>query len=127
MSAGIFDLNGKYESDAGNVYRCRPQEETSELTVGATTNSYPAGAIDGGLGTLRLSAGNRELGVIPRRVKVRWTAAPSGAVADYEGIGSTFIVPVFDPAQYAAMTEGASGTYLGVACVLDKKFPERVN
>lgn len=127
MSAGPFDLDGKYESEAGFVYRCRPQEETSELTIGATTNTYPAGAVDGGLGTLRLSAGNRELGVIPRRVKVRWTAAPSGAQADYGGIGSTFLVPVFNPTQFAAMTEGASGTYLGVACVLDKKFPERVN
>lgn len=127
MSAGGFDRDGKYESGAGNVYRCRPQPETSALTIGGEVNSYPAGAVSAGLGTLRLSAGNRELGVVPRRVKIRWTAAPTGAQADYGGIGSSFIVPVFDPLQFEAYTEGQTGTYLGVACVLDKKFPEIVN
>lgn len=127
MSAGVFDLDGKYESNGGQVYRCRPQPETSELTIGGTANDYPAGAVTAGIGSLKLSKGNRELGVVPRRVKVRWTAAPTGPQADYGGIDSTFIVPVFNPTVFDGYEEGASGTYLGVACVLDKKFPENVN
>jgi len=127
MSAGSFDLNGKYESDAGQVYRCRPQPETSAMTLGGEANAYPAGAVTAGIGSVSLSKGNRQLGVVPRRVKVRWTAAPTGPVADYGGIGSTFVVPVFDPATFAAYSEGDTGTYLSTACVVDKKFGERVN
>lgn len=127
MSAGNFDLNGKYESDGGQVYRCRPQPETSELELDSVENVYPVGVVTAGIGSIALSKGNRELGVVPRRVKVRWTAAPTGAQADYGGIDSTFLVPVFSPATYAAYSEGDTGTYLGVACTLDKKFPERVN
>lgn len=127
MSAGNFDLDGKYESNSGQVYRCRPQPETAEMTLDGTANAYPSGAITAGVGSLKLSKGNRELGVVPRRVKVRWTAAPSGPQADYGGIGSTFLVPVFNPTVFAGYAEGNIGTYLGVACVLDKKFSEEVN
>ena len=127
MSAGTFDLNGKYEADNGTVYACRPQPETAELELDSVANDYPAGARTAGVGSILLSKGNRQLGVVPRRVKVRWTAAPTGAQADYGGIGSTFLVPVFDPATFGTYAEGQVGTYLGVACVLDKKFAERVN
>jgi hypothetical protein len=127
MSAGPFDLDGKYESDGGQVYRCRPQPETAGMVLDGESNSYPTGAVTAGVGSLKLSKGNRELGVVPRRVKVRWTAAPTGQIADYGGIGSTFLVPVFDPLTFSAYSEGDTGTYLGVACVLDKKFNEAVN
>lgn len=126
MSAGNFDLDGKYESGVGNVYRCRPQPETSGLTIGGAANAYPAGAISPGLGTLTLSKGKRALGVIPRTVTVRFTEAPTGQVADYAGVGSRYTVPVFDPAVWDAISEGDTGTYLGVAVVVDVKSPELV-
>ncbi len=85
MSAGKFDLNGKYESNAGNVYRCRPQPETSGLVINGVTNSYPGGAVTPGIGSQTLRKGKRELGIIPRTVTVRFTAAPSGVVGDYTG------------------------------------------
>ena len=124
MSAGKFDLNGKYESDAGNVYRCRPQPETKELTLDGTANAYPAGAITAGLGSVTLTKSKRSLGVIPRTVTVRLTADGSEGTADYEGEGTSHVVVVFNPTTYASYAIGDTGTYLGIACVVDFKQPE---
>jgi hypothetical protein len=124
MSAGKFDLNGKYESDAGNVYRCRPQPETKELSLDGTANSYPADAITAGLGSVTLTKSKRSLGVIPRTVTVRLTADGASETADYEGEGTSHVVVVFNPTTYAGYAIGDTGTYLGIACVLDFKQPE---
>jgi len=124
MSAGKFDLSGKYESDAGNVYRCRPQPETKDLTVDGVANAYPAGAITAGLGSLTLTKSKRSLGVIPRTVTVRFTADGTGNTGDYEGEGTSHVVVVFNPTVYAGHAIGEIGTYLGIACVLDFKQPE---
>ncbi len=45
MSAGDFQKS-KYESREGNVYRIRIQPETLGLTLGATANTEPMGAIN---------------------------------------------------------------------------------
>ena len=129
MSAGNFDSEGKYEADNGLIYKCRPQPETKDLSFSGDggANTYPAGSTDEGVGSIKLSKGRRELGVVPRRVRVKWTAAPTGEIADYGGIGSQFIVPVFDPDKFSAYQEGSTGTYLGVACRLEKKYIELVN
>ena len=124
MSAGKFDLSGKYESDVGNIYRCRPQPETKDMALVAETNAYPAGAITAGLGSLTLTKSRRALGIIPRSVTVRMTADPTGGQADYEGEGTSHNVVVFDPAQFATYAIGDVGTYLGTAVVLDFKQPE---
>ncbi len=124
MSAGKFDLDGKYESDAGNVYRCRPQPETAGLTLDSTANAYPSGAVTAGLGSITLTKSRRALGIIPRTVTVRMTATPTGNVGDYEGEGTSHVVPVFDPATWASYAIGQVGTYLGVAVVCDFKTPE---
>jgi len=124
MSAGKFDLDGKYGSDAGNIYRCRPQPETKDMTLGGESNAYPAGAITAGLGSLTLTKSRRALGIIPRSVTVRMTAAPTGGQADYEGIGTSHNVVVFDQAQFDAYGIGDTGTYLGTAVVIDFKQPE---
>ena len=124
MSAGKFDLNGKYESDVGNVYRCRPQPETKDMALGGASNAYPADAITAGLGSLTLTKSRRSLGVIPRSVTVRMTADPTGGQADYEGEGTSHNVVVFDQATFTAYSIGDTGTYLGTAVVLDFKQPE---
>lgn len=124
MSAGKFDLNGKYESDGGQVYRCKPQPESKALSLASSPNAYPAGALTAGVGSIELRKSRRSLGVVPRSVVVRWTADGSGAQADYEGEGASFTVPVFDPSVWAGYNVGDVGTYLGVACVLDFKNPE---
>jgi len=124
MSAGKFDLDGKYESDAGNVYRCRPQPETKAMTVDGVINAYPAGAITAGLGSVTLTKSKRSLGVIPRTVTVRLTADGTGEQGDYEGIGTSHQVVVFNPTVFAGYAIGETGLYLGIACVLDFKSPE---
>ena len=124
MSAGKFDLAGKYESDAGNIYRCRPQPETKDLALGGAANAYPAGAITAGLGSVTLTKSKRSLGVIPRTVTVRLTADGAGDQGDYEGEGTSHVVVVFNPTVYAGYAIGDTGTYLGIACVLDFKQPE---
>lgn len=126
MSAGSFDLEGKYESDSGNVYACRPQPESAELTLDGTANAYPAGDVDGDLGTLTLRKTRRSFGVVPRTVTVRFTADPGGPQADYLGEGSTLSIPVFTPAAYAAYGLGQTGTYLGTAVSFVSKSPELV-
>jgi len=124
MSAGKFDLDGKYESDAGNVYRCRPQPETKAMSLDSVTNAYPAGAITAGLGSITLTKSKRSLGVIPRTVTVRLTADGTGEQGDYEGEGTSQVVVVFNPTVFAGYAIGDTGTYLGIACVLDFKSPE---
>jgi len=124
MSAGKFDLDGKYESDAGNVYRCRPQPETKAMSLDSVTNAYPAGAISTGLGSVTLTKSKRSLGVIPRTVTVRLTEDGTGDQGDYEGDGTSHVVVVFNPTVYTGYAIGDTGTYLGIACVLDFKSPE---
>jgi len=124
MSAGKFDLDGKYESDAGNVYRCRPQPETKAMSLDAATNAYPTGTITAGLGSVTLTKSKRSLGVIPRTVTVRLTADGAGNQGDYEGEGTSHVVVVFDPVKFTGYAIGDTGTYLGIACVLDFKSPE---
>ena len=124
MSAGKFDLDGKYESDVGNIYRCRPQPETKALALDSVANAYPTGAITAGLGSVTLTKSKRSLGVIPRTVTVRFTADGTGETADYEGDGTSQVVVVFNPTVWAGYAIGDTGTYLGIACVLDFKQPE---
>jgi len=124
VSAGKFDLAGKYESDEGNVYRCRPQPETKAMSLDSVDNAYPAGTITAGLGSVTLTKSKRSLGVIPRTVTVRLTADGVGEQGDYEGEGTSHVVVVFNPTVYAGYAIGDTGTYLGIACVLDFKSPE---
>ncbi len=127
MSAGVFDLDGRYEADNGTIFRCKPQPETAGLSLDSNANAYPDGAISPGFGTFKLSKGKRELGIIPRTVTVRFTADPTGPQADYLGEGSSLVLPVFDPVVWAGYAEGQVGTYLGTAVVCDRKSPELTN
>lgn len=123
MSAGTFEA-GKYESIDGNyIWPCRAQPESKALTLGGQANAYPTDPVTPGLPRIRLRKGKRQVGPTIRTVTVRFTAAPTGAQADYKGIGSTLTVPVFTQAAWAAYSEGDTGTYLGTAVEFVSKFP----
>lgn len=125
MSAGPFE-DGKYESGNTFVYPVRVQPESKGLTLNSVANAYPEGALTANIGTLALTGGRRRFGVVPRTVTVEFTAAPTGAVADYAGIGSQFTLPVFDPDVWAGYSTGQTGTYLGTAIKYINKNPELI-
>jgi hypothetical protein len=125
MSAGTFE-DGKYESDNTFIYPVRVQPETKGLTLDSAANAYPTDSLTANIGTLNLTGGRRRFGVIPRTVTVEMTAEPTGAVADYAGIGSQFTVPVFDPAVWTGYSKGQVGTYLGTAVKFINKAPELI-
>jgi hypothetical protein len=120
MSAGSFE-SAKYEqSTGGNIWPCRAQTETKELAIGGETNDYPAGAVTAGLPKVKLRKGRREFGLPVRTVTVKLTAAGTGATAEYLS-GTLHRVPCFTQAFYDDLVDGATGTYLGIACeVVDK-------
>lgn len=123
MSAGAFE-NGRYESiDGLYVWPCRAQPESKELTLNSVANAYPTEAVTTGLPKIKLRKGKREFGPTVRTVTVKFTAAPSGAQGDYEGIGATHVVPVFQQSTWESYGEGQTGTYLGTACEFVGKFP----
>ena len=126
MSAGKFDRDGKYLSNVGNVYRCRPQLETKGLILGGFSNSYPIPAPTAGVGSVALRASRRSLGVLPRSVSVRLLADGTGPTGDYEGLGTLHRVVVFRSARYNQYTVGVTGTYLGIACEVVSRQPEIV-
>jgi hypothetical protein len=127
MSAGKFET-GKYEDNAGNVWECRVQPETKALTLGEAANAYPSDGPTADLPTLPVNTSSRRrFGIKMRSVTVEMTATPTGAVADYEGIGTRFTIPVFDPATYDGYAKGQTGSYLGVAVKFVRKSGEEVN
>jgi len=124
MSAGAFE-EGKYQDNAGNVYRCRVQPETKALALNSVANSYPTDAITADLPTIPIkTSGRRGFGITMRSVTIELTADGTGATADYQGTGTRHIVPVFDPGQWAEYAAGQTGTYLGIACKFVNKSPE---
>jgi len=123
MSAGKFET-AKYQATTGtNIFPCRAQPETKELTLNSVANDYPAGAITAGLPRIRLRKGKRQFGVTVRTVTVKLTEDGTGATEDYKE-DTTHVVPVFQPSVHAGYAIGQTGTYLGIACECIGKFPE---
>jgi hypothetical protein len=125
MSAGAFEL-GRYQTNEGYVLSCRAQPETKQLTINSTANAYPAGSVDAGFPTMKLSNGTREFGIKPRTVTVQLTADGSGETAEYRE-GRQYRVPVFQQSVWDGYTKTETGTYLGIACILLAKSPEIIN
>jgi len=127
MSAGTFEV-GKYEDNAGNIWECRVQPETKGLTLNSVANDYPTEAATADLPTLPINVtSRRKFGIKMRSVTVELTADGTAETADYEGTGTRFTIPVFDPLVWDGYAKGQTGTYLGIACVFRGKSSEEVN
>jgi len=123
MSAGAFE-DGRYESiDGLYIWPCRAQPESKELTLDSVANAYPTDSVTVGLPKAKLRKGKREFGPTIRTVTVEFTAAPTGAQADYLGVGSQLTIPVFTQAVWESYGEQQTGTYLGTAVIFKSKFP----
>jgi len=124
MSAGKFDRDGRYQSDANRVYRCSHQPETTGIVLGARGNDHALGQVTPGLGSLTLRVSKRSLGVIPRTVLIRLTGPATGLRGDYQGAGTLHRVVVFRKGRYDFYQPGMTGFYAGIACVIVNKQPE---
>lgn len=112
MSSGVFqDVN--YELDNGTILTCRCQPETAELVIDGVTNAPPTGTPTAGLGSVRVSGGNRQIGIKARSVTIKFTATKAG----YKE-GSSIRLPVFSKTVWDGLAKGQTGTYLTVACVV---------
>lgn len=122
MSAGDFQYeNYQLSSDNGSyIGRIRIQPETLEASFNATANAAPAGTRNMP-GSVKVSGGNREIGVSARTVTIKWSGTPP---AGYSGDNVT--IPVLDPAVYAAWTLDSTGTYLGTAATIVGRATETV-
>jgi len=121
MSSGNF-VRSKYESNSGEIYPIRVQPETLALTIAATANAAPAGAVTAEV-SARANGSRRTLGMNARTVTVAFTATPPDGYAT----NTTLTVPVMQPALWDNATRGATGTYLGVAVEVVGKSPEYAN
>jgi hypothetical protein len=116
MSAGVF-IRSKYESNAGEVYPIRIQEET----IIADVNPAPAGEIDQTI-LARVSGSRRGYGVFARTARLTWTgAAPAG----YKP-GGVITIPILTQDAYEDIAVGTTVTYLGTAAEFVGKSPERI-
>jgi hypothetical protein len=126
MSAGEFQA-GRYEDNNGNVWRVRVQPETAALTINSNANAYPAAQATAGLPTLPINVSSRrKFGIKQRSVTVEMTAAPTGARADYVGLGSRFVIPIFQESVWDAIGEEDTGTYLETAVIVRRKSNEEI-
>lgn len=109
MSQGAFE-NGRYQAsrDPNNIHRIRVQPETKALVIDGVTNAYPSGATNA-YPSAKVSGGRREIGLLARKVSIRFTGtAPTG----YKQ-GGTIVLPWFVAATFNSLVEGQTGTYLG--------------
>jgi hypothetical protein len=124
MSVGNF-TDSKYEAADGKIYPIRIQPETAQAVIASDTNNAPAGAVTGGLPTLRISSGRRGFGVHPRYIIVELTANGTGANAGYTS-GRKLKVVSLTPAFSNGLVKGSTGTYLGIACKVITIVPELI-
>lgn len=115
MSAGKF-IDSFYELDNNAIARVRLQPETT-----GTGNPAPPGPATLPI-SARVSNTNREIGIKPRRITLRWT----GAAPDGFDPNSNVSVPILRPATYNAINLGDTFNYQGAAARVVGKSPERV-
>lgn len=122
MSSGAFDDSFYSSNTTGNVHPIRIQPETISLTLGGVANAAPAGT-GAVLPSAQVSQGARSFGINARKVSIRLTAALTG----YQS-GSVIRVPWLSDTTFDALTpKVTTGTYLGTACIVVGKSPEKVN
>ncbi len=115
MSAGSFEVGG-YETDAGAIRPIRVQPET----LLGDDNPFATGARSGGF--VRVSGGNRKIGLKARRIAIKRNLGPV-----VEGIQPTIerSIPILTPAVFDALEVGDEIAYLGVDWQITGKIGER--
>lgn len=121
MSAGKF-IRSYYESNAGEQIRIRVQPETELFTNGTEVNDSAGGPATIP-GYAKVTKGNREYGIRPRRVGFVFDAgqAPTG----YDP-SSVHYIPVMTKAAYDAYDLGTGYTYLGGTGEVISKLEENI-
>jgi hypothetical protein len=120
MSSGPFET-GKYESsETGGIHAVRVQPETKALAIANQANAYPTDPIDA-KPSAQVGKGKRSIGINCRTVSIKLTASLTG----YKS-GSVIVLPWFVESTFAALANGMTGTYLGTACEVVGKSPEKV-
>lgn len=119
MSSGAFE-DGKYISNAGDIYACRAQPESKGLTLGGVANAYPGAAVDQ-KPSARLKSSNRKIGVNARSVRVQLTGTLAGYKPD-----AVLTIPVFQQSVWEGYVKGQVGTYQSIACKFVGKSPESI-
>lgn len=121
MSSGPFTLTF-YETDLSNIATIRVQPETLGLTIGTTANDPVSGPSTAGFPSAQTSQSRRALGVNARRVRCVYQA---GATTGTPGLSIT--LPWLNPATFATISEGETGTYNGDPIQLRTKTGEEIN
>ena len=105
MSNGPFTLTF-YGTDLGNTCPILVQPETLGLTIDGVANDPVAGPASAGFPSAQTSQSRRAIGINARRIRCVYAA---GATAGLEGLSIT--LPWLNPATFAALSPGATGTY----------------
>lgn len=119
MSSGAT-VKSKYGSNGGDTYSIRLQPETLLLTLDAVANAAPAAATDQKV-FAKVGGSRRSYGVHTRTVTIRFTAPKTDYLAN-----ATITLPWLVPGTWEELAPDATGTYLGTACELVGKSPERI-
>lgn len=125
MSAGNF-IRSRYAADYGDgsaIHPIRVQPETIAASIGSEDNDPPAGAINNPI-SAKISLGKRARGLSPRYITLEFplTSPPTG----YKAGGITRIPALTFPFWEAAVN-GATCTYLGVACTVVSRSAEEAD
>lgn len=121
MSAGGFTTT-KYESNTGLIHPIRLQPETVGFAIGGdANNAAPTAGLTSDF-SVRVSRGNTEYGLRPRKLNIKFGAVvPDGYKAE-----QTYAIPILVPEVWEAAGVGDAVTYLGVGGVIVGKSPESI-
>jgi hypothetical protein len=120
MSSGPFDI-GIYEADSAEKHLIKYQPESAIFSIGGSPNVLPAGPASSPFWA-KVTRAKTEYGLRPRKIKIKWLAAPPAEYGDCQ----TLDVVVFDPAVYNAATIGANATYLDTPAKIVGKIREDI-
>lgn len=120
MSAGPFVIRF-YEADSGDIHLIKSQPESAIFSIGGSPNTLPAGPATSNFWA-ETSKGNKEYGLRPRKVRIRWTGTPPTGYQE----NAVLSVPVYQSSVYNGATILSTGTYLGAPCQVVGKLPEQI-
>lgn len=127
MSAGTT-VSSAYENNFGAFFPVRIQPETLTLTLGGQANDAPVGPAPPNTPSAKISGGQREAGMICRKVRFRFSGATIPPGYKVNGI---LTLPVLTPGAYNAWGKGSTGTYTLEGTAYDVAFvgksPEKIN